>query len=285
MAEWSLIEARPDWLTATATDPTRAHHLLMAGLDIIQRDEEAGNDRRPRSWMGYRGTGTEHCFVGWRPDGACCRVSAVRAGLHWRTIADVAQRPTRVDVCLTAQGPSGSAGYAAGASVQVREHQAGRGRPAVSAYLESSVGGATLYCGRRASGRFGRLYRKDIESPKDYDPFSWRWEVEYKADLAGAVLAQLLPAADVSAKCAALVAGEFARWGAPLPGGLDLVPGALPRAGRPPTDAESRMAWLASSVRSAVGKAARTHPAVNIMEALGIQGMDDSDVLDLTRLD
>lgn len=285
MAEWQLIEARPDWLTATATDPTRAHHLLLTGLDIIQKDEEAGNDRRERSWMGYRGTGTEHCFAGWRPDGACVRVSAARAGLHWRAIAGVSDRATRLDLCVTAQGPPASDRYAADTSVSVRHAKLPRGRPVISALLENSVGGQTLYCGRRSSERFGRLYRKDVETPREYPANSWRWEVEYKAELARDVLSRLLPAGDTSVECASVVAAEFARWGAPLPFGIDLVADAVPRANRAPTDAEQRLAWLSSSVRSAIAKAGRTHPAAHIMEALGLDATDAADVLDLTRLD
>lgn len=285
MAEWSLIEARPDWLTATATDPTRAHALLITGLDVIQQDEEAGNDRRPRSWMGYRGTGTEQCFVGWRADGACCRVSANRAGLHWRAIADVADHATRVDLCVTAQGPASSAGFAARASESVRATKLERGRPVVSALLDNSEGGATLYCGRRSSERFGRLYRKDVEQPGKYPTFSWRWEVEYKADLARDVLSRLLSIGGAPAQCANIIAAEFERWGASLPRELDLLGDALPRAHRPPTDAQSRFAWLSSSVRSAIAKAGRTHKAADIIAALGIEAMDAQDVLDLARID
>lgn len=285
MAEWLLIEARPDWLTATATDPTRAHALLVTGLDIIREEEEAGHDRRSRSWMGYRGTATDHAFVGWRPDGACVRLGADRAGLHWRAIADVSDRTTRMDLCVTAQGPPGEAGYAAESSAAVRQRKSIRGRPNLSAYLENSDGGATLYCGRRSSQRFGRLYRKDIEQPGNYPAFSWRWEVEYKQELAAAVLDKVAASPEPGGACAQLVAAEFARWGAALPGELHLSVESIPRASRPPTDSEKRLAWLSSSVRSAIAKAGRTHKAADIIAALGIEAMDAQDVLDLTRID
>lgn len=100
-----------------------------------------------------------------------------------------------------------------------------------------------------------------------------------------AVLESLVARSDTVATTAGFVASEFARWGSPLPAELDLVADAVPRSRRPPTDAESRMAWLETSVRSAVAKAARTHKAAHIIEALGLDGIDATDALDLRRLD
>lgn len=93
---------------------------------------------------------------------------------------------------------------------ELRHRSRGPGRPAKYKMIASQDGPETLYLGRRASDRFGRIYDKFAESSKECYRDCLRYELELKNETARTVALLLDADSDHYTQLAARVA-EFVR--------------------------------------------------------------------------
>lgn len=265
-----VVESRVDWLTATSDHEHKANELLYAGMEVIHRRGNIADPVRDWYWQGYRGASIPGCSAGWRVDGSCVRMSGEVAGGEWRELVSLAGRVSRLDVAVTCTvdgSLSDLADHAYRASLQ---HRAGPGRKVESTHIRNSKGGSTAYIGRRISERFLRCYNKHVESKGLYPKGTWRYEVEFKRDLASAAAELLAQAADVTREVQRCVESEFTRAGIFLPWDVDAESHPVISYRREPSTKERQLAWLQSSISPLVERLSTVAREEEILRALGV---------------
>jgi Replication initiation factor len=270
MGTWKVMEAHVDWLTATAGTGDGGTDLLDLGSRLLSVEREKGNYGRPSNFEGYHGTISESLFVGWRLDGSCIRLGGGMARDWWRDVAGSARNVTRLDLAVTAICDPPDPAVALGHWNSLPPQRPGTGRPTEYQIIQARIGGATLYCGKRASERFGRIYDKFRESKGEHRDGSWRYEVEYKGQAAKEVSGYLRQHADLGPHICSIVARRFAEWGVVVP--WPVPPWDWKETYQPKkTDNESRMKWLREQVRLSLEKLSTAYTADQIRLALGLQ--------------
>lgn len=268
----SVLDARLDWLTVTTRDGNGADELCRVGAEMVGIEQQMGNLPQPFIWRKYAG---QHCGAvsyGNRQDGAIVELSGWAAETWFSNVYALADNVTRIDVCVTARYPELTEGVArAGYDDSLCWRPPNGIRPSAELRF-SSDGGSTFYLGKRGSDVFARLYDKQRESPKEPDyQWCWRWECEYKAELASAVARGYSGASDRSSYAQQLVYGHFARRGIAVPwqpsGNIVQV-----QHHRAATDSSKRLAWLQASVRPVVQRLMAAGYASQAATALGFCG-------------
>jgi DNA relaxase NicK len=184
-----------------------------------------------------------------------------------------------VDLAVTARRSPPDAGIAREYWVALGERGPTNGKPAEYSLIQTSSRGDTLYCGRRASEHFGRVYDKHRETRGVYPDGAWRYEIEYKGQSAKEIVAFLGQTTDNESRIAAIVHKRFSKWGVETP----WVPSiSLPRLDGPnlPTDDERRLEWLRNQVRPAIETLTASYTGDQIREALGLRSYVISPITD-----
>lgn len=204
-------------------------------------------------WQGYTGKTARGVSFGYGPAGAIIQASSTAAAI----LGDQAvpwDNCTRVDVQLTFWLNEYDGNVARRIADQVNDARGqGAGRRARPRYINGYGEGDTAYIGSRSSNRYIRVYDKERESG-DTEGYAaaWRFEVEYKDDLAPAVWEEAPRRGDRSIWAYSVVAAEMARNGVLLP---RLAPERR-RVKLPGGAAEDRNAralrWLSTQVRPSV---------------------------------
>lgn len=267
---WTVLESQVDWITATARTGHGGTELLDLGATILTEERSKGNYGRPTTFEGYHGTVSQHCFVGYRLDGACIRLGGSLARDRWSQVAHIATNVSRLDVAVTAASQPGTdhlaIDYWRGTAGLARRE----GRPLEYTLIQTRGAGDTLYCGRRSSERFGRIYDKHQESKGLYPRGAWRFELEYKGGPAKEVASRLAAAADVPRAILGIIENRYQEWGVITP--WDTVTATFSdRAPRTPTDNESRMKWLTEQVSGTVERLSASYTGEQLRKALGLQ--------------
>lgn len=270
LPKWTLVEAHVDWLTATSPTGPGAIELFDLGARILAANVEKGNTSRTTSFEGYHGTFSEGCFIGYRTDGCCIRLGGQLARYWWRDVARKASNISRLDLAITATCEPDNPEYPGQVWDSLPDKPRRGGRPAEYSLIQSRYGGQTLYCGRRASEHFGRIYDKHRESKGQYPPGTFRFEVEYKGQAAKEVAAYLKEQADSEYRIVGVVRRRLGDWGVTLPvSDPSWDWRETPIIVR--TTNESRYKWLKEQVSITVEKLSTTYSAADIREALGLK--------------
>jgi hypothetical protein len=276
---WTLTEAHVDWITATAGTGGNGPRLLDYGAKLLQEEREKGNYGRVSNFEGYHGTQSNSLFVGWRLDGACIRLGGGMARHRWRELVEQSENVSRLDLAVSAKREPPNAALALEYWNALPPGRTGAGHPTEYSLIQTRYSGSTLYCGRRASERFGRIYDKHAESKGHYPPGTWRFEIEYKGQAAKEVSAYLRQHANVDARIAGLVERRFLEWKIITP--WSNVDYSWLEDYRPPkTDNESRMKWLREQVKLSLEKLSASYTADELRLALGLQfGREDANAV------
>lgn len=267
---WKVLEARVDWITATGKTGTHGTRLLDLGATLLTEQRELGNNGRPTTFQGYHGTQSNHCFVGYRMDGSCIRLGGNLAGDRWSEVANLASNVSRLDVAVTCTCEPAAFDLALDYWRTTARMAPKAGRPLDYSIIQSRGSGSTLYCGKRASERFGRVYDKHAESKGVYPPGSWRFEIEYKQLPAKEIASRMATARDVRGAILGLVEQRFQDWGLITP-----WDGSAPefddKAIKDPSDNERRFKWLTESVSQTVATCGVSYTSEQLRKALGLQ--------------
>jgi len=139
---------------------------------------------RPWSCAGYEGFAVAHVQYGVRSDGCILRLGGDAAHSHWQRVFQLARSVTRLDVEATFRVNRDVPQVIHSHYKQLLKHSRGMKRgPAVSMLVKSD-GSRTVYSGRRASNRFGRIYDKGRESGLKQFEGCVRYEMETKGKAA-----------------------------------------------------------------------------------------------------
>lgn len=246
-----VIESRVDWLTMTASGTQERLDLAARAEEIVRDEAAAGNDARPWAHWGYSGFGTRQAHWGERPDTDILMLSGAVADKYLAEVLPLASHVSRLDTCVTVRVPD------APDDLIRREYNAAIGHVFAGGHkpsyelLQHSRKGDTLYIGSRSSRTFGRLYNKHRESELAFYAGCYRYEVEYKNNVAEHSAHRLLAHPDRGATIQCDLHSFFEKRGVqPIwtPSSRRL-PGAP---FRPHSDDNRRLLWLSGQVRKSV---------------------------------
>jgi len=250
-----LIEAGVDWLRFTTPDSGVQARLAMVWSLVCRGELDNGGIISEGTMLGYSGTVVNGQFFGSRADGAMLNLSGSVANQYATAVAATGANCTRVDLQCTVQTEEYDGDYGefmVQRAFERREASEGRNWAKIR-HLRGFGEGDTVNAGSRSSEKYGRLYDKEKQSRDDRYARCWRWEVEYKGEIAQIVARELRSTDDVTGLAIGLVRAQFDDWAFPaaIPGGIDAVP---PRASARQSDTQKTLDWLSIQVRPSVGK-------------------------------
>ena len=229
---------------------------------------------RDWSWHGYNGRIGDHFSWGLRWDGAILQLHGYLAEKYWEQAARRSANVTRIDIAVTVRYDEAQEGVAEDAYLRGKRADEGNPRAPSRSLIVSSGGGSTAYIGNRSSQVFARIYDKWRERNDEQWRNCWRWEVEYKSDLANDCATRLLASPDVPCAIRELVSSHYvrrsmaARW---------MADGRTMRlnAQRQPSTVASRLCWLSDTCRPVVK---RLLASVSILDLLFAVGLDSESI-------
>lgn len=179
-----LVSVGVDWITAVGDLDSHNGGLLEKAAVLASQRAQEGFELRPWGMSGFSGSTTDGVQFGVRDSEVIVRLSSNVAHSEWRKIYALADHVTRIDFEVTA-AIIGLVGR------RVREHfreasrhGAGKKSSPAATLVHCNKGGDTVYVGKRASHRFGRIYDKFAESKDPAFVNCLRYEVEFKGRLA-----------------------------------------------------------------------------------------------------
>src|SRR5215208_6729754 len=181
---FDLISAGVDWITCTARGKDARRALQAQVEPILQQEASAGVEvsvARLRDYVGWKVPGVVY---GTRDADDLCILSASHAARLWKNVALAATNVSRLDLQATVwthgEQPALSRWY----YQRVRRQKPSRGKPRTYSLIQTHPHGDTLYVGKRQSDCYGRVY--DYATAHKTAPARtvWRYEVEFKRDMA-----------------------------------------------------------------------------------------------------
>lgn len=246
-----------DWLTATVTEKQMCFRMQELADHASNKLIQRGNFLRPWQFRGYRGWSVAGLRFGRRDDGCICIVSGEEARLGWSEVLHYASNVSRVDLALTFLLKVPYPNVAKIVFEYLRELKkqgclTNRG----FSWVENHEGSETLYIGSRRSRAYGRVYDKGLQSGAFEEPgCAWRYEVEFKRDVASAVAKSLysdhLKDVDVNKRIASTVNDWFVSRYVPCGGEFWVKPYDVEVAARV-VDTEATLRWLSVQVSPSV---------------------------------
>jgi hypothetical protein len=243
--------------------------MVASARNLLREERDRGGRVLRWHWNGYRGFAGELLSYGERTDGVIVRAHGTAAAHDWRTFVRLADNIPRLDIQVTAQLPAERRDLIDRAEQQCLAHQQGKSRQPEVRCLRKGARGETLYIGSPKSDVMARLYDKHAQSPNEYQPGAYRYEVQYRRLESQSLAKTLLGAGVPPVAIAGIVHTHYATRG---------VPPAFPRGSateehsttqRRSHDA-TRLAWLADTVAPAVRSLLRRVPREEVFKALGL---------------
>jgi DNA relaxase NicK len=254
----SVLESQLDWLTTAVHSVTKAAGWRSYADRWARREVADGNKRGPFHLGNYEGWICGRVRFAERDAAALFQLSGDLARQHFDLLWIGHDTLTRIDLAVTvrtdAYDPIIGAQAYSDATAYRREHP----KAAMASLVQDSDGGSTCYLGRRSSDLYCRIYNKHAECLARHDPEGavhyancWRYELELKGPAAHAFADALSTKPNKANYIQSTLYEYLAKHGiVPLFERTSvnaLVPGFRRR-----SDRDSRLEWLATSVKPAV---------------------------------
>lgn len=177
-----ILEARTDWITATAPSGQRAHALAEFADAMVSMEATKGDKLESWGFQSYRGWQAGDWRYGWGRHGCCVVVSHEASWLNASNLAELADHWSRIDYCVTVLDTS----HSIEPDHDYWQAWPWRDRPlrqlAEIRRNQGMNGGNSVTIGSRASAYYFRCYDKFSESRGAYPRGTWRWELELKRE-------------------------------------------------------------------------------------------------------
>lgn len=255
----SVIESQVDWLTVSAHGEVSAGRMLDYARSLAKEEVRRGARRRPFRLMGYEGEHIGRIEYGQRDNAsALLRLIGESAAENLDQSLSLADTVTRVDLATTwrADPPDEYMGRNTYALAEL--FYRANPKAARPSFTGDSDGGFTCYLGSRESQSYLRVYNKEAECIAKGDDEGveryracWRYELECKASLAGAMAHTVAERQDRPDYVREYLASFLDAHGIAAPF-VTGAPMSLLKGFRRRADAESRLRHLARNVKPTV---------------------------------
>lgn len=186
-----ILSAGVDWITATAKTGGSRPQMDELATHCFTRALDAGEETRAAKVQGYVGYSTNHIFYGERKGGVMMRVSSDAARDLWRSVSEVADNVSRLDLQVTVWTPNEQPHVARVIHEQIKRGEHGQVSIRNSSYIEGHPDGQTVILNKRCSSVSARVYDKAAESRLGNARSVWRYEIECRARSVSPYLAAL----------------------------------------------------------------------------------------------
>jgi hypothetical protein len=269
--ENEVVSAGVDWITATAKSGSTRWSMEEFARREFERVKDAGQDVKLASRLGYSGYAAPHFFHGRREGSSIIVASSHAAWNCWRSIASVADNLARLDLQVTVATPSDRPHLARQAYQLLRSSPPASIRVRNCTLIDTHPKGETCNVGKRSSDQSGRIYDKASETKQGDSLSLWRYEVEFKRNLAGSVAACLRSSSSDEAVARTLVHRWFADRGLlPI---FDPSPYSALRNSPPVATDRDTLEWFRASVSVSVARMIRKRGLVPVLEALRLDSL------------
>lgn len=264
--EHSIESAGVDWITASATKGSTRWDMQTFADNQRRRFMDAERPIKMGYRLGYHGWQADGFFHGQREGGSIIVASGATAHEVHRSVAEVSDHISRIDLQVTIKTPEDTPHLARHAYSVLKGGSPSRVKVKNATLIDSHPQGETCNVGKRSSDTYGRIYDKASESGKAPALTLWRYEVEFKRNPANAIAARLRADPPVEAVACGLVHEWFtARGVVPL-----FTPAPLLCPHKPVvTEGEHDvLAWFERSLSVTVAKAIGRYGVARTFEAL-----------------
>lgn len=204
-----------------------------------------------------------------RNDECMVRLLSECAALHWHRIYKYSDNVTRIDLQITFDIGEDPQPIIWNCFKEANNHSAKRKRGPKNDCVLGSDGGATLYCGKRTSNVFGRVYARGPKTKLEADRNVLRFEVQFNKRLALLVARGLAEKKGAATYIDAQVVRFFAARGLYVPIPTTSIPNnCLPRQR---TDLQRRLSWLERSARQSCMMLAERGHLEDLIRGLGLE--------------
>ncbi len=267
----TILSAGVDWITGTNAGGHDAKDSDIFAESQFHREQDAGEQVKEASRLGYVGYQTEHFFYGARGRGRMMVASSSHAHDLYKSIVGLSQNITRLDVQVTlwTHGEQPHLGVQAYRCLKANPPS----RIAVRnvTLIESHPQGETCNVGKRSSDQYGRIYDKASEAKLGEARTVWRYEVETKRGVARSYAAALRSDKCDKALATSLVRRWFDLRGLQPPFSEDGYSNAFDLAlSRKKSDT---MAWFRDTLSKTVAREVEQHGLVTVCDALGLSAL------------
>lgn len=259
-----------DWITATAQHGNTRWDMQMFADTQRRRFMDADITTKGAYRLGYTGWEAPGFFHGNREGGSMVVASGQTAQEVFRSLTNIADNISRIDLQVTVATPLERPHLGAQAYEAIKG-----GSPSVVKVKNVSLitthpQGETVNIGKRSSDQYGRIYDKATEANIGEARSLWRYEVELKRSRALRAARDLASSQTAQAVAGSLVHGWFkARGVTPIytpeqafcTQNLSQAP--LSR---------SVLTWFEESLSITIQRAVRRYGLVRVLEALRLSG-------------
>lgn len=274
VAGWS---ARVDYVTMTFKQVKAMRSVAEEMYDFLEAQTEAGYNVSSFEAHGYKGWRCNGRVYGERAADVMIQLQGEQATLAWDAFFKRCSTISRFDVCVTVLLREPDKDLAWKHYVDIQTAHAEEPRILNYSLIQTLLGGATLYVGKRESRLFGRLYDKASESGIDEPGRVWRYEVELKKPLAMDLAGLLFGSVDLERLIAQYVFDYFEKRGIiPLfvPNGETIIIVQKRRE----TDDERTLKWFEKQVAPAFARLKENGRLEDALTALGIPVIPSSEL-------
>lgn len=271
----SLADRRPtvaagvDWVTCTAQTPGKVSALLSFGKDQLDQEVGGGGVAKPWHWQGFSGWSAGGASYGFNGNRSLVRLSGPTARESAADAIGYSDNTSRLDVQITVRADGSGNNLAQHLYQSFPGDRGRRGRPISRSLIQTSDGGDTLCLGRRISDSYGRIYNKSVEEKESCETPRWRYEVEFKRQVAASQAKAYYKAEDKEAWCVSRVYHWFAdRCCAPNISAVSRVSDS--GASRGASSQARRIQWLKIGVRPVVQQLALEFGWPDVLSLLGV---------------
>jgi hypothetical protein len=263
-----IESAGVDWITATAQKGSTRWEMQTYADDQRRRFMDSGETIKSGYRLGYYGWTAEGFFHGNREGGSIVVASGATAHEVFRSVVNVSDHISRLDLQVTVSTPIDKPNLAAQAYAVLKGGSPASIRVKNVTYIETHPQGATCNVGKRKSDTYGRIYDKASESGEGAARSRWRYEVETKRGVATSLSRRL--AGDpipTSASQALVFDWYYSRGVAPI---FKRAPISCPHEPTRSPAGRSVLLWFRDSLSITVRRAVKRYGLVEVIEALGL---------------
>jgi len=272
----SVIESQADALTCSFHTPETADRAQRCADIWAERERGEGAKVERFQTHGYQMWLAGRVACGRRPDGVLLKLSGEFADMYLEHLVSFASNVSRVDFALTARSCPRQPDLGTIHYLEALAFFANNPTSAEPSHKEDGKGGDTCYLGKRTSDWYFRCYNKEQECIaheewKEAARYAgcWRYEVEIKGPNALIQAKHYAGLRDTAAWVQSMLYTYCVKRGLapvfPSAGHQDLIPGFRRR-----SDRESKLRWLAKSVRPTLEWLAGNTDRATIMATLGL---------------